>query len=188
MERGLDAMIIVYSLLDNHPASAVCEQFIRARTGWFTTTLTLFEVKAILTKVYAVDSILVSRKIEMFTDGPIAVLEVDLATAIAAMKLADALRIDMTDSALLHISQTIGALELATDDNKLAQACRRVGIAPKTPIDPELRKHLAKWETENLPMKGLSRILRYIHHWLSQNNPQIAQDFWSQTGGGSHLP
>lgn len=31
--RGLDAMLIVYSLLDSHPASTICEQFIRACTG-----------------------------------------------------------------------------------------------------------------------------------------------------------
>ena len=41
---GLDAMLIVYSLLDDHPASAVCESFIRERTRWVTTTLALFEV------------------------------------------------------------------------------------------------------------------------------------------------
>ena len=29
--RGLDAMLIVYSLLGNHPASDVCEAFIRER-------------------------------------------------------------------------------------------------------------------------------------------------------------
>lgn len=39
--RGLDAMLIVYSLLDDHPASAACESFIRDHTNWFTTTLTL---------------------------------------------------------------------------------------------------------------------------------------------------
>ena len=27
--RGLDAMLIVYSLLDAHPASGVCETFLR---------------------------------------------------------------------------------------------------------------------------------------------------------------
>ncbi len=48
---GLDAMLIVYSLLDDHPASAVCESFIREHTDWLTTTLTLLEAKAILTKV-----------------------------------------------------------------------------------------------------------------------------------------
>ena len=41
--RGLDAMLIVYSLLDNHPASAVCESFIRERANWLTTTLTLLK-------------------------------------------------------------------------------------------------------------------------------------------------
>lgn len=188
IERGLDTIIIVYSLLDNHPASTPCEQFIRTRTGWFTTTLILFEVKAILTKVYAVDAILASRKIEMFAAGPINVFEVDFATAIAAMKMADALRIDMTDAVLLHTSQTIGASELVTDDAKLAQACRQVGITPESPIDPNLRRRIASWEADNLPLKGLPRILRRIHHWLNQNDPQTAQDFWSQTGGGSHLP
>ncbi|MBC8229938.1 type II toxin-antitoxin system VapC family toxin [bacterium] len=188
MKRGLDTMIIVYSLLDDHPASTVCEQFIRTQTGWFTTTLTLFEVKAVLTKIYAVETILVTRKIELFAPGPIAVVEIDLSTAIASMKLADAFRIDMTDAVFLHTSQTIGASELATDDNLLAQVCKQIGITPETPIDSELRKHLAKWEDENLPMKGLPRILRNIHHWLSQNDLRIAQDFWSQTGGGSHLP
>ena len=58
---GLDAMLIVYSLLDDHPASAVCESFIRERTRWVTTTLALLEVKAILTKVYAVDATLASQ-------------------------------------------------------------------------------------------------------------------------------
>ena len=47
--RGLDAMFIVYSLLNDHPASAACKSFIRDHTNWFTTTLTLLEVKAVLT-------------------------------------------------------------------------------------------------------------------------------------------
>jgi predicted nucleic acid-binding protein len=69
--RGLDAMLIVYSLLDDHPASAVCESFIRERTHWLTTTLTLFEAKAILTKVYAVDATLASQRLSQFSAGPI---------------------------------------------------------------------------------------------------------------------
>lgn len=49
--RGLDAMLIAYSLLDNHPVSAVCETFIRERVNWLTTTLTLFEVNLTLSKL-----------------------------------------------------------------------------------------------------------------------------------------
>jgi predicted nucleic acid-binding protein len=188
VERGLDAMLIVYSLLNNHPASAVCEQFIRAYTGWVTTAFTLFEAKAILTKVYAVDAVLVSRKLAQFVAGPIVVAEVDLATALAAMDKADALNIDLTDAVLLHTTQAHGALRIATDDSKLAQACRQVGMTPETPIDTALRQQMAEWEAVNLPAKGLPRVLRQIHYWLSRIAPQTAQDFWSHTGGGSHLP
>jgi len=73
-ERGLDAMIIVYSLLDAHPASTACEQFIRTHSGWLTTTFTLFEAKAILTKVYAIDAVLASRKLAQFAAEPLLLL------------------------------------------------------------------------------------------------------------------
>ncbi|MCE2402853.1 hypothetical protein J4G08_18450 [Candidatus Poribacteria bacterium] len=68
--RGLDAMLIVYSLLGNHPASDVCEAFIRERASWFTTTLTLLEAKAILTKVYAVMPILSHNDFLNFPQDP----------------------------------------------------------------------------------------------------------------------
>jgi len=74
VNRGLDAMLIVYSLLSGHPASEICGQFIRTRTGWFTTTFTLFEAKSILTKIYAVDSNLASQKLAQLTEGPISVI------------------------------------------------------------------------------------------------------------------
>ena len=187
-ERGLDAMLIVYSLLDAHPASTACEQFIRTHSRWFTTTFTLFEAKAILTKVYAVDAVLASRKLAQFTAGPIVVTAVDHPVALAAMHTADVLGLDLTDAVLLHTVQARGALWLATDDTKLGQACRQVGVTPETTIDTALRQQMVVWEAANLPAKGLQRVLRQIHQWLHRTAPQIAQDFWSHTGGGSHLP
>jgi predicted nucleic acid-binding protein len=188
IERGLAAMLIVYSLLNDHPASTTCEQFIRTLSGWFTTTFTLFEAKAILTKVYAVDTALASRKLAQFAAGPIVVTSVTPPIALAAMHTADVLSLDLTDAVLLQTVQARGALWLATDDNKLARACRQVGITPETPIDNILRQQMVAWETTNLAAKGLPRVLRQIHQWLSRTAPQTAQDFWSQTGGGSHLP
>ncbi len=35
VERGLDTMLIVYGLIDGHPASTVCEQFIRKQCRIF---------------------------------------------------------------------------------------------------------------------------------------------------------
>ena len=186
--RGLDAMLIVYSLLDDHPASAACESFIRDHVSWFTTTLTLLEAKAILTKVYAIDVNLTSQQLSQFSAGPIEIVEVDLPTILAAMQTADTLEIDITDAVLLQATRARGANILATDDRKLIQACHQVDIAVENPIDVSLRRQMASWEAENLPQKGLPRILRRIHLWLHQKNQEIAEDFWSQTGGGSHLP
>ena len=186
--RGLDAMLIVYSLLDDHPASAACESFIRDHTNWFTTTLTLLEATAILTKVYAVDVNLTSQQLSQFSAGPIEIIEVDLPITLAAMQIADTLEIDITDAVLVQATRTRNANILATDDRKLIQACHQVDIAVENPIDVSLRRQMARWEAENLPQKGLPRILRRIHLWLHQNHQQVAEDFWSQTGGGSHLP
>ena len=186
--RGLDAMLIVYSLLDDHPASHVCESFIRSHVNWFTTTLTMLEARAILTKVYDVDVNLSSQQLSQFSAGPIEIIEVDLPITLTSMQIADALKIDITDAILLQATRTRGANVLATDDRKLIQACHQVDIAVENPIDVSLRRQMASWESENLPQKGLPRILRRIHQWLHQNHQQAAEDFWSQTGGGSHLP
>jgi len=188
IERGLDAMLIVYSLLNKHPASEICEQFIRNHTGWFTTTFTLFEAKSILTKIYTVDSNLASQKLAQLTECPISVIGVDLTMALAAMNIADDLGIDLTDAVLLQTALTQKASYLATDDDKLAKACQMVSITSENPISSDLRKQMVEWEFANLPTKGLPRILRTIYHWLSQSHLSAAQDFWSRTGGGSHLP
>lgn len=134
------------------------------------------------------DAARASQKLAQFAAGPISVVVVDLATALAAMSTADTLGIDLTDAVLLQASQSQESSWLATDDSKLAQACRQVGITPETPIDATIRQEMAVWEAANLPAKGLPRVLCQIYRWLSSTYPQIAQDFWSQTGGGSHLP
>ena len=137
VERGLDAMIIVYSLLNEHPASEICEQFIRNHTGWFTTTFTLFEAKSILTKIYAVDSNLASQKLTQLTEGPIAVISVDLIITLTSMNIADDLKIDLTDAVLLQTALTQKASYLVTDDDKLTKACQMVGITSENPISSE---------------------------------------------------
>lgn len=79
-DRGLDTMLVVYSSLTGHPATTVCEQFIRSRTGWFTTSLSLLEAKAILTKVYGVEAALATDKLAQLTDGLVTVVAVSVAS------------------------------------------------------------------------------------------------------------
>jgi len=79
-------------------------------------------------------------KIGQFASGPILVVPTGQAATLAAMNSADKYGIDLTDALLLHTSQAQKATALATDDSKLAQACKQVGITPENPIDPALRR------------------------------------------------
>ncbi len=49
LERGLDTMVLVYSLLQGHPAELRCEQFLRSHSAWFTSPFVIAEAKHILT-------------------------------------------------------------------------------------------------------------------------------------------
>lgn len=84
-ERALDAMVLVYALLEGHPASAACEQLIRQRSGWFATAMTLLEAKAVLTKVYGVEPARGTEKLTQAASGPLLILPVDASIATAAM-------------------------------------------------------------------------------------------------------
>ena len=104
------------------------------------------------------------------------------------MSWADLHGIDLADAVLLQLAQKTGAGELATDDQRLGKVCLQYGITAVSPMNAPLRQAVASWEAAHLPPKGLSRVLRRVHQWLSQPHPQAAQDFWAQTGGGSRLP
>ena len=186
--HAVDAMVLVYALLEGHPASATCERMLREREGWFTTSLTLLEVKAVLTKVYGVEPTEVTQKLTQIVSGPLVVLPVDAGMALLAMATADRLQLDLTDAVLLETALAQQAMILATDDGRLADACRELGLAPEKPFGDELRGEVADWESAHLPAKGLPRVLGRITGWLEERDELLARDFRSQTGGNSHLP
>src|SRR5271166_4504069 len=154
LQCGLDTMILVYSLLQGHPAATACEQLLRAHAGWFTSSWVLFEAKAVLTKVYGEDPALVTQKLAQVAHGPVVLVDLARTDVITVLSL----------------------------------VCSQFGITPLSPLDSALRQAVSAWEASHVPPKGLPRVLRRVHQWLSHSHPQAAQDFWSQTGGGSHLP
>ncbi len=188
LERGLDTMVLVYSLLQGHPATPACEQLLRAHAGWFTSPLVLFEARAVLTKVYGEDPTLVTQKLSQVALGPIALIDLAGTDVITVLQLADTHNLDLTDAVLLLLVHRQGARFLASDDHRLSLVCSQFGITPLSPLDSALRQAVGAWEASHLPPKGLPRVLRRVHQWLSHLHPQTAQDFWSQTGGSSHLP
>src|SRR4051794_29012969 len=95
LERGLDTMILVYYLLQGHPASLPCEQFLRSHSGWFTSPLILVEAKNILTKVYSANAGAVTAKLMQFAAGPVGLLDLDQVAVAAAFQLADTHGLDL---------------------------------------------------------------------------------------------
>jgi predicted nucleic acid-binding protein len=188
LDRGLDTMILVYGLLQGHPATTACEQLLRNHGGWFTSPLVLFEAKAVLTKVYDVDPKLATQKLVQVASGPVKFIDLAPADVVVAFQLADTLALNFTDAVLLSMAQSDGARFLATDDQRLSQICPQFGITPLSPLDATLRQAVSSWEASHLPPKGLPRVLRRVHDWIGRSDPRTAQDFWSYTGAGSHLP
>jgi predicted nucleic acid-binding protein len=123
LARGLDTMLLVYSLLRGHPAAAPCEHFIRTQPSWFTSPLVLVEAKNVLTKVYSVDSGTATQKLMQFVGGPITLLDLDQSVTTAAFHLADVHGLDLTDAVLLCLADQHGVRSLATEDQRLTKAC-----------------------------------------------------------------
>jgi predicted nucleic acid-binding protein len=146
LERGLDTMVLVYSVLNGHPASVACEQLLRNHTGWFTPTLLFLEAKAILTKVYGVSAALASHKLTQVAAQPVTLVAVDSGTAQSALTLADTTGVDLMDAVLLRVAQQVGAGWVATEDQALAKVCSSLGLSPLSPLDPILRQQVAAWE------------------------------------------
>lgn len=188
LERGLDTMVLVYSLLNGHPAATACEQFIDTKTGWFTSPLVLFEAKNVLVRVYGIAAAAATQKLSQFCRGPVTLLSLDAAAVPAALALAETHGIDLTDAVLLHLAQQNSVTVLASDDQRLEQAGAPLGIVVQSPVDTSLRQQIAAWEKAHLPAKGLPRILRRVHDWLAPHAPALAQQFWTESGAGSHLP
>lgn len=186
--NGLDTMLVVYCVVDGHPAGPTCEQFIKAQSGWFTSPLVLIEARTILSKVYSVDPAAATKKLEQFLTVPITFADLDATGVLAAFQLADVHGLDATDAVLLQLAISNGARTIATADQHFAHVCAQSGINAVSPLDAALRNMVATWEAAHVQPKGLPRVLWRVHQWLSQRHVQAAQDFWSQTSGGSHLP
>lgn len=106
----LDTPLLVYSLLQNHPASSICSRYIQSQGIWTTSSLVLLETRAILIKVYDVSAAMVTQKLAQLSALPIRVHEFDEAAALDAMRCADSMSLDLTDAVLLRLAQTLPRL------------------------------------------------------------------------------
>src|SRR3954454_21375807 len=104
LECALDTMILVYGLLQGHPAATACEQLLLSHTGWFTSPLVMFEAKSVLTKVYGEDPAVVTQKLDQVARGPLVLIDLPATEIISALRLADTHALDLTDAVLLQLA------------------------------------------------------------------------------------
>ncbi|HEX5445837.1 MAG TPA: type II toxin-antitoxin system VapC family toxin [Pirellulales bacterium] len=157
--KAIDSNLLVYASLAKHPAMAPCEQYIAGYPVWVASVVNLVELRRVLVGVYGVSDPDADAK---FTDFCKALVVDDLTPTIATAALAvrQSYAIDFNDAVLL---ETAGR--------------GRIGH----------RTQMTSWEVQNLPAKGLPRILIRIHRWLEQHDPALVQTFHSATQALSRL-
>ena len=184
--RAIDSNLLVYAALVNHPAMTVCEQCITRYPNWMTSIVNLVELGRVLVAVYGVSENDADAK---FTDlcQALVVEQLTAATATVALSLRQTYGVDFNDAVLLESCRQRRVKVLATDDLQLRKACRAMGIHVENPVTPAVRAQMANWESQNLPAKGLTRILSRVHGWIDQHDAALARTFHSATQSLSAL-
>jgi predicted nucleic acid-binding protein len=184
--KAVDSNLLVYASLANHPAMTACETYLAGHPIWLTSIVNLIELRRVLVGAYGVPDNDADTK---FTDLCKALVVDDLTAVIAeaALPLRQSHGIDLNDAVLLETARRRGVHTLATDDALLAAACTAVGIHVENPVTPAVRAQMTAWENQNLPKKGLSRILLRVHRWIEQYDPALAHVFHSATQALSRL-
>jgi predicted nucleic acid-binding protein len=184
--KAIDSNLLIYASLANHPAMTACEQYIARYPVWLTGIVNLVELWRVLIAVYGVSESDADAK---FADlrKALVVEELTAAIAAAALSLRQSYRIDFNDAVLLESSRQRGVTVRATDDSHLAIACVAMGIHVENPVTPEVRTQMTDWENQNLPAKGLPRILLRVHRWIEQHDANLARVFHSATQALSRL-
>ena len=184
--KAIDSNLLVYASLANHPATTACEQYISGDPAWVTNIVNLVELHRVLIAVYGVSQTDADAK---FTDlrNALVVEELTPSLATAALPLRHSFRIDFNDAVLLESCHRRSVTVLATDDSQLAVACAAMGISTENPVTASLRAAMTHWESQNLPAKGLPRVLLRVHRWIEERDPALAGVFHSATQALSRL-
>ena len=180
--------LLIYGILADHPASAVCQEFIEASDRLLASSITLIELFFVTTRIYGIEPITVLAKVNQLIASPLAIIDTDADTVVAALALCVENEIDTNDAVQIQMCLDLGIPSLATDDSRLIDLCKRLEIEARNPITPELKQAMAIWEKTNLPQKGLPRILRQIYDWIEARNHALAGGFRNATRNLTRMP
>ncbi|MEM3563221.1 MAG: type II toxin-antitoxin system VapC family toxin [Candidatus Jordarchaeaceae archaeon] len=191
LRKMIDTNILVYALVENHPATATCDDFIRRvseKKLLMTTPLTPFEIYYVLWRIYGLNRDKAFEQAVSLFDSPIEFTHITEEDAHMALRKVVEHSIEANDALLLISCLKQGASSLATDDTRLLKACQQEGVHTEEPIDTKVSQNMETWEKEKLPEKGVQRMLLRIYNWLLDTNPKVAQEFKQATQGMKRVP
>jgi len=184
----VDSNLLIYSVLDDHPASPVCRAYITRQGKITLTILTPIEIYFVLIRIYSIAEEQASDTIERLMRTPIELVSADESDVTATLRLCASHHLDTNDALQLHLCRQLGIHRLATDDGHLTNVALAYGLTVENPIDETLRQQMATWEAAHLPAKGLPRLLGHVYGWLSEREPLLADEFRNATGNLHRLP
>jgi predicted nucleic acid-binding protein len=184
----LDSNLLIYSILADHPASPVCQEFIETGESLIASSITLIELFFVTTRIYGIEPALVLAKINALLASPLTIIAVDVDTVATALALCTEYKIDTNDAVQVQMCLDLDIPALATDDGKLIALCNRLKIETKNPITVELKQAMRIWEEANLPQKGLPRILHQIYEWIAAHDHALSDDFRNVTRNLTSMP
>ncbi len=191
LRKMIDANILVYALVEGHPATDACEEFIRRvseKKLLVTTPLTPFEIYYVLWRIYGLSRNEAFEQAVSLFDSPIEFMRITEEDARMALKKVVEHSIEANDALLLVSCLQHGISSLASDDTRLLKACQEEGVHTEKPIDAKISQKMEMWEKEKLPEKGAQRMLLRIYNWLLDKDPKVAEEFKQATGNMKRLP
>ena len=127
MTSGSDAPIMVgsnlliYSVLDDHPASPVCRAYIARQGRLSLSILTPIEMYFVLTRIYGIPEAQAVDTVERLMRATIELVSADGPDIAAALQLCASQHLDPNDALQIHLCQQLGIHRLATDDGHLTK-------------------------------------------------------------------
>ncbi|MGQ9722589.1 MAG: type II toxin-antitoxin system VapC family toxin [Candidatus Jordarchaeum sp.] len=191
VEKDIDTNILVYALVEGHPATSACEEFIR-RVGekklLVTTPLTPFGIYYVLWRIYGLCRNKACEQAVLLFDSPIELIHITEEDVCVALRKVVEHSIEANDALLLVSCLQHSISSLASDDTRLLKACQKEGVHTEEPIDTKISQKMEMWEKDKLPEKGAQRMLLRVYNWLLDTDPKVADEFKQATGDMERLP
>jgi len=191
IHRVIDSNVLIYSLLKNHPAYTECTSYLAKfdePDALFTTTDSLSETFQILRTFYKIDTTIILENIRDLFNSNITFYQFTPDNILNLLEETARSALEINDVKLYFLALKVQAPIIVTDDRKFARYIKEHKILHETPISDETRMQMGKWEQENLPPKGLPRILSRMYNYLVDSNVNVAQKFRDDTQGFKKMP